>query len=171
MSAKSLLTVFRNYDTTGVAEGYALSTFTNPFYGAGSHFVLDVGGVMIPNNRINVRIDGDISEFWSENQKAQHALWDLEANGCLSRTCYTSEADIEVTDTPNSHGFILGVNLDQQVHQSEVLLAGLDTSKATSYLQANFATAITGNPCTVNSWVYHDCLLIIDQFGGLTAKA
>jgi hypothetical protein len=170
MSAKSLLSVFRSYNVTGVQAGFSQSSFTNPFYGASSTFNLDVGGVKVPQGKINVSRAGDVSEFWSELQKAQHAIWDLEMNGCLPRTCYTSSATTVVGNAPSIRGFIVGLNLDQQLHQSEILLSGLDLSRVTTLLEANFTTQITANPCTVSSFIYHDILLIIDANGNLTSK-
>jgi hypothetical protein len=52
----------------------------------------------------------------------------------------------------------------------DVVLSGLDLSKVSSYLEANFTTAVTGDQ-TVDTFVYHDMLIVIDQNGIVSAKA
>lgn len=169
MSAKSLLATFRPLGTTGVAAGYTQSARTNPFLGALSTWNLSVGGLRMPQRPITVAKASDVSEFFAEAQKAMHALSDLQMSGCVSRTGYTSATTVAVGDAPNTRAFYLGLNLNQIRGQNDSILSGLDMSKATSMHEANFVTGISGLQ-TLNTFVFHDILLVVDSNGMVTSK-
>lgn len=169
MSAKALLATFRTLGTTGVAAGFTQSSRTNPFLGALSTWNLNVGGMRFPQRPITVSRAGDVSEFFAEAQKSFHALNDLQMSGSINRTGYTSATTVGAGDAPRTRAFFVGLNLNQLRGQNDSILSGMDLSKCTSMHEANFVTAIAGMQ-TLNSFVFHDMLLVIDQNGMVTSK-
>lgn len=170
MSAKNMLFTWRNLPTTAVAAGFTQSARLNPFLGALSTFNLNLGGLRVPNKPITVQKASDVSQFFAELQKAFHGFGDLRLGSLLSNTGYTSLTDPAVTDAPQTVSFLAGINLDQFRGQSDVLLSGMDLSKITTYYEANYITATANEIVTVDAFVHHDVLLIIDANGSLTVK-
>lgn len=175
MSAKYALFTFRQ---TGVLTqtDYTLSIRSNPFITAGSNFNLNIGGMRVPQRPITTSVASDVSAYFASTQNAFHAMGALLANGSLDNTSYTSSQALITTNTSNfnnndpyAYGFVIGVNLDSFVRQSETMLSGTDLSKITTYIEANFGTATTAL-YTLDTFVCHDVLLIIDANGSLTAK-
>lgn len=170
MSAKSALAVFRPLSSTGVSTAYTQSVFANPLITSGSRFCLNAGGNRIPNGHLNTDKDNDVSQYFAELQKAQHSIWDLNANGSINRTAYLSAYNVDNTSSPATSAFIVGLNLDQQLKCSDILLTGYDLSKSTLHAEANFGTAIDGEPTTMDLFIYHDLLYVIDANGSVTTK-
>lgn len=169
MSAKCALFAFRRLGITGVAAGYTLSSRSNPFTGASSTFNLNIGGNRVPQRPITVNIASDIVEFYAELKKSYHAFNHIEFSGDLPHSCYTSTYNPAVGDLPSIRGFLAGINLDSLRGQSDVLLSGTDLSKVTTYIEANFTTGIAGLH-TLDTFVKHDSLLVIDPNGKMTSK-
>lgn len=170
MSAKMALFNWRRLGTTGATQaGFALSSRTNPFTGAGSTFNLNIGGNRVPQRPITVNVASGITEFFTELKKAQHALNHVEFTGNMSTLGYTSSETVAVGDFPNQRAFVAGINLDTLRGQSDVLLSGTDLSKVTTYIEANYVTNIVGDQ-TLNTFVKHDTLLVIDPNGTLVSK-
>jgi hypothetical protein len=164
MSAKNAIAVWRKSGTTGVQEGYSLSSFTNPFTGINSSFGLNVGGMRVPIRPIPVARASDVSSFFAELQKAFHGLHDLRLAGNLPYRTYVSSESVAVGDAPSVRGFIAGVNLDALHGQTDLLLSGTDFSKVSVYNEAYFTTAIDGNQLQ-DVFVYHDQLIKISPNG------
>lgn len=169
MSAKSALMAWRRLAVTGVAAGYTQSARTNPFTGASSTLNLSVGGERVPQRPITTNVAGDVSEHFAELQKSFHALNHVEFSGTLPIGCYTSDEDVAVGDLPSVRGYIAGINLDKLQGQSDVLLSGTDLSKVTTYIEADFTTAITGDQ-TMDTFIRHDSLLVISPEGVCVSK-
>lgn len=169
MSAKALLSTFRTLGTTAVPQGFTQSARTNPFIGALSTWNLNVGGIRCPQRPITASRAGDVSEFFAEAQKSYHALNDLQMTGSINRTGYTSATTVAVGDAPRNRAFFLGLNLNQLRGQNDSILSGMDLSKATSMHEANFVTAIAGMQ-TLDTFVFHDVLFVVDSNGMVTSK-
>jgi len=169
MSAKMALFTWRRLGTTGVQAGYALSSRTNPFTTAGSTFNLNVGGNRVPQRPITTMTTNGITEYFIELKKALHALNHVEFSGNMCTSAYTSSSDVAVGDNPNARSFLAGINLDTLRGQSDVLLSGTDLSKVTTYIEGNYAGAITGAQ-TLNTFVKHDTLLVVSPDGSLTSR-
>lgn len=169
MSCKAIFTIFRTIGTTGVAAGYTQSSRTNPFTGASSWFAYQIGGERYPQKPLQSNVSSGVSEFHSELSKALHAYGDLQMNGVLSRQCYTSASTVAANNLPSIRGFAIGLNTSQVRGADDVILSGLDLSKVTTYLEANFTTAIAGQQ-TVDTYLYHDMLIVIDQNGNVSSK-
>lgn len=170
ISAKSALVTFRRLGTTGVQAGYSQSSRTNPFTGARSDFCLQIGGMRVPQRPITANREFDISEFFCELQKAFHALGDTRFSGCLPLTTYMSDETVVLADLPNARGFVVGINLDTLVRQTDVILSGMDLSKVTTYLEGTFNAAIVGDQ-TVDTFIHHDILLLVDSNGTMTSRS
>jgi hypothetical protein len=171
MSAKNALITFRSLGVTGVQEGFTLSSRTNPFTGLGSSFNLNIGGQRFPQKPIQTNRAGDITEYFSELLKSFHALGAVDFATSLPRACYTSSETILVTNAPSTRGFVIGLNLDTLVRQTDLLMSGLDMSKVTSYMEANITTPIPAlNQQTIDTFIHHDMYLVVDVAGNLVSK-
>lgn len=165
MSVKSLTSVHRTSAVQAQA-GYTLSTFSNIFYGGNSTWNISLSGRRLPSKPITVRVDGDVSQFFAELEKSNHALGFTDMNGCLTFSGYASNTNLGVGATPNASAFIVGLNLSSIQNSEDSILSGVDLSKETAYLEYNIATDLTDN-VLVNSFAYHDILLNISSQTGL----
>ena len=169
MSAKMALFTWRRLGTTGVQGSFTLTARTNPFIGASSTFNLNIGGNRVPQRPITTNVASDVVEYYAELKKAQHALNHVEFSGSLPIDCYTSLTTVAAGTNPYAAGFIAGLNLDSLRGQSDVLLSGTDLSKVTTYIEANYVTAIVGD-LTLDTFVKHDTLLVISPDGTMVSK-
>ena len=175
MSAKYGLFSFRPTGLTNAQTYATLSTRMNPFRTANSQFNLNIGGMRVPQRPLLTAVTDDISNYFASTQNAFHAQGALLANGCLPYTTYlsveSSNPAVLAPGTANTYGFVIGINLDTFVRQSDTMLSGTDLSKVTTYIEANFArSAGTYLLYTLDSFICHDILLIIDGNGTLTSK-
>jgi hypothetical protein len=178
MSAKYGLFSFRS---SSMAESDYVNTFRqNPFRTANSQFNLNVGGMRVPQRPLLTAVNNDTSAYFASTQNAFHAMGALLANGDLSTAVYGDWDGGAVLNTPvaaaggtavdTRGGFVIGINLDSFTRQSDTMLSGTDLSKITTYIEANFALAVTTRNYILDSFICHDVLLIIDANGSLTAK-
>ena len=167
-SAKNALIIFRELGATAVQDAYTQSVRSNPFTGALSQFNLQVGGMRVPQRPITANRANDVSEFFAELQKAFHALGDVRFSGCLDYTCYLSRDNVTNATSPAAAGFVVGINLDTLVRQTDAIMSGMEMDKVTTYLEANFQNATQA--LTVDTWIHHDVLLMVDAGGSLTSR-
>lgn len=169
MSVKSLFTIFRRLGVTAVAEGYTQTSRTNPLNGASSTWHYEVGGERHPQRPMTTDVADGMTEYATELNKAFHAWGDVLMNGQLTRECYLSDETVAVGNLPSARGFAIGLNFTKVRGSNDIILSGTDFSKVTSYLSGNFTNAIVGDQ-TVDTWAFHDILIVIDQNGIVTSK-
>lgn len=170
MSARYYLGVFRQLTISNVQAGYTLSAFSNPFSTATSNFGLSLGGVLVPQKPLTADLTGDTSQFFASLQQAYHAMGALICNGQLTKTGYAStDALLVVTDLPAVRAFQVGIPLDTLRQNTDVMLSGVNLSGVTSYVNCNFGLATTGI-YTLDSFVYHDILIVVNPDGTVVSK-
>lgn len=167
-SVKNLIQVHRS-TAVQAQRGYTLANFSNVLYGASSSWNLSLSGRRLPAKPMMTRIDGDVSQYWSELQKAYHALAYTSYNTCLSYSAYQSGTNSGVGTTPNQTAFIIGLNLSSIQNSDDSIMSGVDLSKEQTYIEYNITTALTQN-MTVDTFLLHDILYVVDANGILTAK-
>jgi hypothetical protein len=170
MSARYYLGVFRQLAISNVATGFTNSAFSNPFRTANSEFGLSLGGVLVPQRPIKTQVSSDVSQYFASLQNCYHAMGALVANGQLTKTGYTStDALLVVGDLPAVRAFQVGIPMDTLKQNSSVMLSGVNLSGITSYINCNFALATTGL-YTLDSFINHDLLLVVNPDGSLVSK-
>lgn len=181
VSAKYLLGVFRPSIHTQNQAAYSLSSRVCPFYSVNDKFSLNIGGINVPNHGIQTYAANSLDMFFTELQKALHALGVDAHNGSLTRSYYNVNTAAfgdapAPADGASSYrnGFILGVNLDAVIKASDIVMSGTDLSRVTTYAQyrigagSNAALGAAGIATTF--FINHDQLLVVGQDGSMSTR-
>lgn len=183
VSAKMLLSCFRPSAHVTSPTAYSLSSRVNPMWSRNDRFQLNVGGVLIPQHGLQIYNDYNAEMFFSELQKAFHAWGVMASDGNLTTDYYNvstgafGAAYPAPADGANSYrnGFLLGINLDSVVKNSDQVMSGLDLSRVTTYKNYRINTAMDAAMgaagIVVHDFILHDQLLVIETAtGGMTAR-
>jgi len=185
MSARAFFFAFRPAETQ-IQGAYAVGSRVNPFWAASDNFRLNIGGVSYPQKPITTRVSGDFSEWYASTQTALHAFNSLHMDGGVSRAYYQKypqyagagppvdyRADTGVNSFRNA--FSLGINLDTLRGQSETQNSGLNLANVTTYYEGTLANAPKNSAnadqtISVDTYVLHDVMFIVDQQGNVSLR-
>lgn len=163
-SVKSMLFSTRaNY--TGSNNVYNVSSRLNPF----KSLQINVGGILYPSKQLNASTSS-VAELTVELQKAINSFAPLSFyNGSLPNS-YLTVNTTATNGTINSYknGAIAGLNFESY-QKSNVMLSGMNLAGQLTFIQMTVLTTPT-TTYQLNSFVMHDCLLIIDESGRLTSR-
>lgn len=176
-SARAMFFAFRPAETQATA-GYAVSSRVNPFYAVGDQFNLNIGGSKVPQHPIRTRVASNHAEWFASTQTALHAFNALDMNGLLHRTFYgatSASGGHSAGATSYKNGFCLGVNLDSLRGQGETQNSGISLANLTTYYEGYLANApkTTGNAnesVSVDCFLLHDSLMVIDASGNMSVR-
>lgn len=182
-SARAFFFAFRPAESQVVA-GYCTSSRVNPFWTAGDNFSLSIGGLKVPQHPITTKVTGEFSSWMASTQGALHAFNALEMNGSINRSYYQVASTLtgstySQASIANSYrnGFCLGLNLDSLRGQSETQNSGVSLANVTTYYEGYMAVAPRTEPnpgaeqnISVDTYLLHDVLFIIDSAGNVSVK-
>ena len=181
-SARMMLFAFRPAETQAAA-GYSVSSRVNPFYSVGDQFNLNIGGMKTPQHPLRTRIAANHAEWMASTQTALHAMNSLDMNGSLNRTYYgktSARLGHSVGATSYTNGFVLGLNLDSLRGQNQTQNSGISLANVTTYYEGYIGTGPvtstqtngvdTPESMSVDCFLLHDCLYVIDSNGQMSVK-
>lgn len=164
-SVKSMLFSCRG-DYTGSNNYYNVSSRINPF----KELQLNIGGILHPSKPLKATTSS-VAELTVELQKAVNSFAPLSFyNGSLPNSYLTVNSRATNTTVDSyKNGALAGLNMESY-QKSNVMLSGTNLAGQLTFVQMTVLTTPNNNTHQLNTFVYHDQLLIVDSDGKLTSR-